>query len=330
MPIKIDNAPAISVIVPVYNVQDYLVECLDSLAQQNFNQAFEIILVDDCSTDNSKKLCENFVTNHPTLATLIGLPENKGVAVARNTGIAAATGVYFAFVDPDDLLPPAALQNLFDAAIEHQADIVKGNNIIFNEKCARPASYNSPKMKSYEGDAILALLLEHRETRGHPWGKLFHRASFSRITYTPGVTMAEDTLYCAEVFSQAKKLVLINKITYNYRLQKNGSTGRKFHTGAYLWWLYSIENCGRFISTENQQTHFKELQIRTLLQLAREARTLNNPLLGEIVGKIIAKQSEWQITHLYKLIKLNVSTKGLLHFIKLKFTLFKLKQQLKK
>ena len=258
--IKVDSIPAISVIVPVYNVQDYLPECLNSLAQQEFCAPFEIILIDDCSTDDSKKYCEDFVENHPKLAKLIALPKNAGSAVARNTGIEAATGDYFAFVDPDDLLPPNALQNLYEAACRYQADIVKGNNTIFNEKGAYPASYNVNKIKIYEGDAILSVFLEHKETRGHPWGKLFRKSSCADVVYPPGVAMAEDTLYCAEVFSRAKKMVLINETVYHYRLRKTGATGRKLQTGAYLWWLDSIENCGQFISTEHQRARHKELK----------------------------------------------------------------------
>jgi len=328
MLIKVDTTPAISVIVPVYNVQDYLVECLDSLAKQTFSSTFEILLVDDCSTDNSKNLCEDFVAANPTLAKLICLPKNQGVAVARNTGIEAATGTYFAFVDSDDLLPPDALQNLYNAAITYQADIVKGNNITFNDHSANAAGYDVKEIKIYIDDVILSMFLEHKETRGHTWGKLFLRSAFASIINTPGVVMAEDTLYCAEVFSLAKKLVLINKTVYHYRLRKTGATGRKFQTGAYLWWLYSIENCGRFITTEHQQSCYKELQIRTLLQLVREARSLDDNQLADVIKEIQSRQTAWQLTSLRSLIKSNVRTKALLHFLKFKVTLFKLGQRL--
>lgn len=327
--IKVDAAPAISVIVPIYNVQDYLAECLDSLAKQNFNNTFEILLIDDCSTDSSKTICEDFVAAHPTLAKLICHQENNGLSVVRNTGVSAARGDYFTFVDSDDKLPHDALQNLYDAAITYQADIVKGNNIIFNEKGSHPAGYNVQKIKTYEGDAILSMFLEHRETRGHTWGKLFRSANFRHITNTPGVAMAQDALYCAEVFSLAKKLVLIDKTVYHYRLRKTGATGRKFQTGAYLWWLYSIENCGRFASTKKQQVCHKELQIRTLLQLVREARALNNSQLADVVKEIYARQQAWQLTSLRSLITSNISTKALLHFLKFKFTLHQLNSHLK-
>jgi len=324
MLIKADTTPAISIIVPVYNVQDYIVESLDSLAKQNFNSTFEILLVDDCSTDGSKKLCEDFVAAHPQLATLISLPKNQGVAVARNIGIAAATGDYFAFFDPDDLMPKDALQNLYDAAIAHQADIVKGNNIVFNEQRTFAADYNVATTKIYTDEAILSAFFEHKETRGHPWGKLFRRAPFANFIFTPGVLMAEDILYCAEVFSHAKKLVLIEQTVYEYRLRQTSSTGRKFETGAYLWWLYGVENSGNFVTTAEQNSHFKGLQIQTLLQLVREARALSGGRLAEVVKELHSRQKAWQITPLTLLFKFHVSRDSLIHFLKYKYTLTKL------
>lgn len=325
---KADATPAISIIVPVYNVADYIVESLDSLAKQNFSGAFDVLLVDDCSTDNSRQLCEEFVAAHPQLAKLICLPNNQGVAVARNTGIAAATGDYFVFFDPDDLMPKDALQNLYNAAITHQADIVKGNNIVFNEQRSFAVDYNVDTTKIYSDDAILATFFEHKETRGHPWGKLFRRAPFASIIFTPGVLMAEDILYCAEVFSQAKKLVLIEQTVYEYRLRQTSSTGRKFETGAYLWWLYGVENSGNFVTTPAQNAHFKGLQIQTLLQLVREARALHGSRLAEVVKELHNRQKAWQLTPLKLLFKFHVSRDSLIHFLKYKYTLTKLDYRL--
>lgn len=328
MIVKADSAPAVSVIVPVYNVEDFIVESLDSLAKQQFGAIFEIVLVDDCSTDTSRQLCEEFVASHPQLAKLICLPHNQGVAIARNTGLEAASGAYFAFFDPDDLMPRDALQNLYNAALEHQADIVKGNNIVFNEQRTFEADYNVSTTKIYAGDEILSAFYEHKETRGHPWGKLFRRAPFKNITFTPGVLMAEDILYCAEVFSYEKKLVLIDQTVYEYRLRQTSSTGRKFETGAYLWWLYGVENSGNFVSTPIQYAHFKSLQIRTLLQLVREARALRGHRLAEVVKEIHARQRLWKLSALKLLLNLRINGDALVHFLKYRYTLFKLDYRL--
>ena len=329
MSIKVDDLTAISVIVPVYNVQDYLPECLASLANQTFSKPYQILLIDDCSTDDSKSICEDFVRTNPSLAKLIYLRENSGVSVARNTGISAATGTYFTFVDSDDRLPATALQQLYDAAIKHKADIVKGNNLIFNEVRCRSANHNVKKEKIYEGEAILSAFLQHKEVRGHTWGKLFCRASFAHILNPPKVTMAEDTLYCAEVFSKAKKLVLITDTVYHYRLRPSGATGRKFQTGAYLWWLHSIESCGHFVSNATQQRHLKALQIRTLLQLVREARHLKTKDLSTILPEVTARQRQWQLDASPRRLVFKISPKFLFDFLKFKLQLNHLKHRLR-
>lgn len=324
MNIKADALPAISIIVPVYNVADYIVESLDSLAKQEFNGTFEVILVDDCSPDNSKQLCEDFVAAHPQLARLIALPKNQGVAVARNTGLAAATGEYFAFFDPDDLMPKDALQHLYNAAITHQADIVKGNNIVFNEQRSFAPDYNVDATKIYVDDAILSTYFEHKDTRGHPWGKLFRRALFDGVLFTPGVLMAEDILFCAEAFARAKKLVFITDTVYEYRLRQTSSTGKKFETGVYLWWLYGVENSGNFVSTPNQNAHFKGLQILTLLQIVREARALDGSLLADVLTELHSRERKWQLNPLNLVFKFRVTRDALVHFAKYKYTLTKL------
>lgn len=324
MNIKADTLPAISIIVPVYNVADYIVESLDSLAKQEFSGTFEVILVDDCSTDNSKQLCEDFVAAHPQLATLIAQPKNQGVAVARNTGLAAATGEYFAFFDPDDLMPNDALQHLYDTAIAHQADIVKGNAIVFNEQRSFAPDYNVDATKIYVGDAVLSTYFEHKETRGHPWGKLFRRALFTNVLFTPGVLMAEDILFCAEAFSRAKKLVLITQTVYQYRLRQTSSTGKKFETGVYLWWLYGVENSGNFVSTPNQLAHFKGLEILTLLHMVREARALDGSILAEVLTELHKRERKWQLNPYNLLFKFRVTRDALVHFAKYKYTLTKL------
>ena len=102
----------ISIIVPVYNVADYLHECLQSIVEQDYAQAFEAILVDDCSTDGSADICREFSVAYPEIFILIERETNGGVSVARNRGLEQVKGRYLMFVDPDDILPVNALKLL--------------------------------------------------------------------------------------------------------------------------------------------------------------------------------------------------------------------------
>jgi glycosyltransferase involved in cell wall biosynthesis len=285
--------------------------------------------VDDCSTDRSKTVCEGYVEKYPRLFTLLSHSENQGVSVARNDGVSAARGEFFAFVDPDDLVPPNAFQDLYNAAVAHKADVVKGNFTIFNENKTWNASYNTKTEQVYRGDEILSVFYEHKKIRGHICGKLFRMSSFSGIKSVPGVTMCQDALYCAEVFHHAEKLVLINTTVYHYRSRKYGCTGRKFETKAYTWWLYSIEKCGCYAKTKSHAIKHKQLQIRTLLLLAKEARRLHAELLPEVLDEIAARQKSWNLMSVYSVLQQKVSVHSLLDYLIFQRTMNKLKRKSK-
>ena len=111
-----DGGIEISIIVPIYNVADYIEECLESIEQQSFALPFQTILIDDCSTDDSLKVCQEFAHRSPEKFRLLQNDNNRGVSATRNYGLEVITGKYFMFVDPDDLLPSEALALLHEAA----------------------------------------------------------------------------------------------------------------------------------------------------------------------------------------------------------------------
>ena len=114
--------PEISVIIPVYNTSAYLQECVDSVLAQTY-QDFEIILVDDCSTDNSLALAR-LLYGHNNKVQIIHREKNGTAGAARNEGLKRAKGKYIAFIDSDDLFLPQALEYLYRRAEEYHADVV--------------------------------------------------------------------------------------------------------------------------------------------------------------------------------------------------------------
>lgn len=118
----------ISVIVPIYNVESYILECLQSVAAQTKTKNVECILVDDCGTDNSVKVAEQFISAYEgdISFALLHHPENEGLSAARNTGIKNARGKYLFFLDSDDMIKPYCLDELFALAETYQADMVQG------------------------------------------------------------------------------------------------------------------------------------------------------------------------------------------------------------
>lgn len=118
----------VSIIIPIYNVESYILECLQSVANQTIEDKLECILVDDCGTDNSVSVAEQFVSSYcgNICFSLIHHKENRGLSAARNTGIKKARGKYLFFLDSDDTIMPYCLDMLFALAEKYQADMVQG------------------------------------------------------------------------------------------------------------------------------------------------------------------------------------------------------------
>lgn len=286
----------LTVILPIYNVAPYLTTCLDSLLSQSFQGSLQIVLVEDKSPDNSLACCREYAEKHDNI-TLIAHAENGGSSVARNSGLEQVQGKYFVFVDPDDIVPETALETLYKAIEETGADIVKGNNTSF--KASQPpklVNYSVKETEEYIEDECLAVLLKHEKLRGHPWGKIFRTSSFKEIRFTPGYRMAQDLLFCAEVFSKAKRLVLIPEIVYEYRIHSGGATGRKYETGAYLSWLKCITAIGNFVATGKQRKAYQELKVRSLTQIAKEIRSLKAGALPSVLEVVERTRMEWDVS----------------------------------
>ncbi|MBQ5804701.1 MAG: glycosyltransferase family 2 protein, partial [Erysipelotrichaceae bacterium] len=113
----------VSVIVPVYNVENYIRDMLTSVQEQTFRD-FEVVIINDGSPDNSQAIIDEFCAADPRFKSFV--QENGGVAAARNSGIAKATGDYVVFYDPDDYIPPDALEKMYKTAASKDADLVIG------------------------------------------------------------------------------------------------------------------------------------------------------------------------------------------------------------
>lgn len=327
-PTSVTNPLRISLILPVYNVAEYLPECLQSIIDQSFEFDIEALLVEDCSTDHSRQICNDFADRHPGLFKLIANTQNQGVSVARNIGLDNVKGDYFMFVDPDDALPSGALHSLYSAALQHDPDIIKGNNTIFNQSGEKNAQYNVSTESRVRGDDVLTTLYNHSWVRGHPWGKLFNRSRLGHVRFPVGVRMAEDLYYCGEVFSEASSLLLIDRPVYRYRNRDTGSTGRKYDTRAYLDWLDSVEKIGKFASSRQQVNAHRGLLLRTLAQIARECREIDADSAASILGVIEQKCAQWNIRLPDLLLRDKLRLRQLARYVKLRLALHQIRRKL--
>ena len=207
----------ISVIVPVYNVADYLHKCLDSILCQSYNN-LEIILVNDGSTDDSSSICRE-CKDRDNRVILIE-KENGGLSSARNAGLAVAKGEYVGFIDSDDWISPCMFQELIQEIKHQEADVsICGYNIAHRSGRIKQVYLNAGVYQSTE---VLIDLLSGR-LKDYACNKLYRRALFQGIEYPEGKTF-EDISTTHKVLGKAQRIVIINKALYYYRQRKESIT----------------------------------------------------------------------------------------------------------
>lgn len=204
--------PVISVIIPAYNAQEYLRECLESVLAQSF-QDFEAIVVNDGSTDSTLAIAESYAAKDSRIRVLT--TSNQGVSCARNQGIDQATGDWITFIDSDDTLCTTGLGLMLKAAIRYKCDIVKGNW----SRTVTPSreEKNDDKIVSLLGaDEALEVILY--QTKSHPsvWATLFNHRLFEQERFIPGKRY-EDLDFTVRVFLQADAIAFIPDVVYFYR-----------------------------------------------------------------------------------------------------------------
>jgi len=319
---------SVSIIIPVYNAEDYIGACLDSIGRQDFSGVLEVILIDDCSRDASAQICRDWVQRYDQNSQLIEHRQNQGISVTRNHGLEAATGNYFMFVDADDLLPVQAVSALVEAAESAGADIVKGNNTIFDDTRDNAARYNVDKSVLIRGDEILATLFEHQKLRGHPWGKLFDRQKFGDIRFSEDAIGSEDLVFCSEAFSRASSLFLLNETVYNYRSNESGAAAKKYQSGVYIGWLDAVDGVAKFCRCQAHRRAHKELLIRTITQLAREARELPPRDVPRILNEIEKRKRQWGISWIALLAGGNLKPSSIGRLVKMYLALYRIRRNL--
>lgn len=206
----------ISVIVPVYKVEPYLLRCLDSLVTQTY-QNLEIILVDDGSPDNCGAICDGCAARDGRIRVIH--KENGGVSSARNTGLAAAAGEWIGWVDGDDWIEPDLYENMLQKAVEHGADIVVCG--WREEYPDRTAFWGWDELQVWNREQALGLLVEDKTMRSYLCDKLWRRELLEGIVFPEG-RIYEDTMTVFQFFRRAETVIGIPGAGYHYR-QRSGS-----------------------------------------------------------------------------------------------------------
>ncbi len=218
----------VSVIVAAYNVEKYIDRCVTSILEQSYTD-YELICIDDCSTDGTKKILERLQNDNCGIKT-INNEINLGVSEVRNLGIAIATGKWVCFVDGDDYLETNMIELLVNKAEEEEADLVIGNYFSDNKGKLISEYYydntfcNIPR-DQMQIDAILGIR-DLSTSVGVPWGRLYKRNMLieNNILFISGLKRMQDMIFNLYVFQLANKIALIDDHIYYYRIHKKSST----------------------------------------------------------------------------------------------------------
>ena len=218
----------ISIIVPVYNVDKYLSVCVDSIRKQTFTN-WELILIDDGSTDGSAIICDEYSKIDSRIYTIH--KKNEGVAIARNTGINTAKGKWIAFIDSDDWIDDNYLEVMMYKAWNENADIVFLSNILYEFP-------DYPKLKCinyirtiYTTDLFWDFLCENEmfnKGDGGSCSKLFKSSLIqdNKIEFTPGNSLYEDTMFTLNCVCVSSKITISKNSYYHYRQDNMVSLSR--------------------------------------------------------------------------------------------------------
>lgn len=218
----------ISVIVPVYQVEKYLTDCVHSILNQTF-QDIELILVDDGSPDQCGKMCDNFAMMDKRVKVIHKL--NGGLSDARNAGIEVAKGDYLTFIDSDDFVEKDMLKSLHSKVLEVNGEIAACCLYnYFDETKQRIPQAKEGQNFVITGEEAVRMLLESKVLFGYSCGKLYHKSIFSTIRFPIGKHY-EDAFIILKLFAQAKIVYVTTDAKYYYRQRQGSITNQGFNPG---------------------------------------------------------------------------------------------------
>ena len=220
-------ADLISIIIPIYNAEKYLDQCVESIINQTYKE-LEIILIEDGSPDNSGLICDKWRKKDARIKVFH--VDNGGSAKARNIGLCHATGKYVGFVDADDFLMPNMYETLYGLAINSGAEIIEcGYYRVKSDAIYNNMNYLEEKKTIYTFNTTEALLENVRDTMVQQvvWNKLYLKKIIGNIFFTEGKYI-DDEFWTYKIIGSAKKIVSTSEKLYFYRQQESSVMHQNF------------------------------------------------------------------------------------------------------
>ena len=231
-----DNQPLISVIVPVYNVEAYLRDCVDSIIAQTYTN-LEIILVDDGSPDGCPGICDEYAQKDSRIRVIH--KENGGLSNARNAGMEFMSGEYLMFIDSDDVLPKNSVRILYNLAVEHSAELVIGRHIRFSEDDElRVSESSSHSVQCFDKTEAMQDMFRNGCAS---WGRLYRSDIHKNILFPVG-EINEDEAIVLDILERCETVVKTEECVYFYRYRPDSITTAEFNPQKLIWVKHCQDN----------------------------------------------------------------------------------------
>ena len=216
--------PLISVIVPIYKVEDYLKRCIDSIINQTYKN-LEVILVDDGSPDNCPQICDDYAKQDTRIKVIH--KENGGLSDARNAGMQIATGEYISFIDSDDYVDVDMLNILLDVMVQNDCEIAQCGTVRFNDGEIAISNKVDYKVKVYNNKEALKELINDGHFVQTVWNKLYKAEVALKLPFRKG-KLNEDEFWTYIVFAESKKIAEVTADIYFYLQRSTSIMGENY------------------------------------------------------------------------------------------------------
>ena len=242
----------LSVVIPAFNIDSYIGECIQSIVPQMENNV-ELIIIDDGSTDKTGDICDDIEINNKNIS--VYHQQNKGVSAARNVGLELSHGKYILFVDGDDLLAPNAIKSNFAKISENTPDIIAGSYVKFSGNTPTHSTQQTSQkfikeVESANGSKALELLLKNSLFLPSMWANIFKRDLFitNSIYFNVNLSNNEDLDCAMRLYLKAKSIALLGESHYYYRKSRDGSATSVFKAARILDSLNFIRSLVGYIN----------------------------------------------------------------------------------
>lgn len=270
----------LSIIVPVYNLENYIAATLDSLLSIRFSADYEILVINDGSTDKSESVIRGYQQKHSQI--VLYTIENQGVSNARNLGLSKAKGEYITFVDGDDTVEPDFFEKAIFELDSGGYDFVQGNYVTLDNGKVSFFQYSGKDMELCNKKAMLESYFEPNRKKIHNtvWGKVFRAEVVQGVTFDMALAVSEDQKFVFDVICSAKKIKVLKELCINYYL-RDSSAIHTMDTKKYDDQLTVLAYCKERVPYPEIKVYIEWHELITLLNLYFCVTEQRNPCADE-------------------------------------------------